>query len=197
MYTPIKQCVRDWSGEVLWPPRIMVPMAGRARRSGQRATGRFWRRSSVCTWATGAMMSWVPRVIQCSGGVRVCVPGAGLGRLAFDIAQLGFSCQGNEWSAFMLLAANIFLNPSDVAISDIASLWQTRGRHASHHDPPLCTHVLQQYGAAGPSVAAAVRAALMPAAACGGGAGCGSHSAATRRGVFNGGGRFSGGVRRV
>ncbi|CAO0797333.1 unnamed protein product [Mucor circinelloides] len=29
------------------------------------------------------------------GAVRVLVPGAGLGRLAFDIAKAGFSCQGN------------------------------------------------------------------------------------------------------
>jgi carnosine N-methyltransferase len=29
--------------------------------------------------------------------LRVLVPGAGLGRLAFEIAWLGFSCQGNEF----------------------------------------------------------------------------------------------------
>ena len=42
--------------------------------------------------------------------IRVCVPGAGLGRLAFDIAAAGYTCQGNEWSAFMLIAANTILN---------------------------------------------------------------------------------------
>jgi carnosine N-methyltransferase len=38
------------------------------------------------------------------------VPGAGLGRLAFEIANRGYSCQGNEFSLFMLLASNFVLN---------------------------------------------------------------------------------------
>jgi carnosine N-methyltransferase len=42
--------------------------------------------------------------------VKVLVPGAGLGRLVFDIAQQGFSCQGNEFSLFMLFASNFVLN---------------------------------------------------------------------------------------
>jgi carnosine N-methyltransferase len=42
--------------------------------------------------------------------VRVLVPGAGLGRLAYDIAKHGFSCQGNELSFYMLLASNYMLN---------------------------------------------------------------------------------------
>ncbi|CAG8439709.1 12086_t:CDS:10 [Ambispora leptoticha] len=33
--------------------------------------------------------------------VRILVPGAGLARLAFDIAKLGYSCQGNEFSFYM------------------------------------------------------------------------------------------------
>jgi len=42
--------------------------------------------------------------------VSVLVPGAGLGRLAFDIANVGFRCQGNEFSLFMLIASNFILN---------------------------------------------------------------------------------------
>ncbi|KAL3884469.1 hypothetical protein ACJMK2_024608 [Sinanodonta woodiana] len=42
--------------------------------------------------------------------VTVLVPGAGLGRLAFELAKLGYSCQGNEWSLFMLFASNFVLN---------------------------------------------------------------------------------------
>ena len=38
------------------------------------------------------------------------VPGAGLGRLAFEIARCGYSCQGNEFSLFMLFASNFVLN---------------------------------------------------------------------------------------
>lgn len=43
------------------------------------------------------------------GNVSVLVPGAGLGRLAYEISQLGFTCQGNEFSLFMLLTAELFL----------------------------------------------------------------------------------------
>ncbi|KAK6312890.1 hypothetical protein J4Q44_G00162370 [Coregonus suidteri] len=42
--------------------------------------------------------------------VSVLVPGAGLGRLAWEIARLGYACQGNEWSFFMLFSSNFVLN---------------------------------------------------------------------------------------
>ena len=42
--------------------------------------------------------------------IQVLVPGSGLGRLPFDICRLGFACQGNEYSMFMLLASNYILN---------------------------------------------------------------------------------------
>ncbi|EJD01859.1 N2227-domain-containing protein [Fomitiporia mediterranea MF3/22] len=45
--------------------------------------------------------------------LRVLVPGAGLGRLAYDIARLGFSCQGNEFSHYMLLASFFILNRTE------------------------------------------------------------------------------------
>ncbi|KAJ7783980.1 N2227-domain-containing protein [Mycena maculata] len=44
------------------------------------------------------------------GRLRVLVPGAGLGRLAHDVAGLGFACQGNEFSHYMLLASHFILN---------------------------------------------------------------------------------------
>ncbi|KAJ7651014.1 N2227-domain-containing protein [Roridomyces roridus] len=44
------------------------------------------------------------------GKIRVLVPGAGLGRLAHDIASLGFTSQGNEFSHYMLLASHFILN---------------------------------------------------------------------------------------
>ncbi|XP_063238385.1 carnosine N-methyltransferase [Bacillus rossius redtenbacheri] len=48
---------------------------------------------------------------ECSpAAVKVLVPGAGLGRLAFEIARLGYNCQGNEFSLFMLFASNFVLN---------------------------------------------------------------------------------------
>ena len=42
--------------------------------------------------------------------VKVLVPGAGLGRLAWEIANLGYECQGSEFSLYMLFASNFLLN---------------------------------------------------------------------------------------
>ncbi|XP_050316066.1 carnosine N-methyltransferase [Anthonomus grandis grandis] len=42
--------------------------------------------------------------------VQVLVPGAGLGRLAFEIASRGFKCQGNEFNLFMLIVSFYVLN---------------------------------------------------------------------------------------
>ena len=42
--------------------------------------------------------------------VKILVPGAGLGRLAYDIARGGFECQGNEFSLYMLFGSNYVLN---------------------------------------------------------------------------------------
>ncbi|KAK7481450.1 hypothetical protein BaRGS_00027301 [Batillaria attramentaria] len=42
--------------------------------------------------------------------VNILVPGSGLGRLAHEFARRGYSCQGNEWSLFMLIASNFVLN---------------------------------------------------------------------------------------
>ncbi|KAF8064870.1 N2227-like protein-domain-containing protein [Lyophyllum atratum] len=45
--------------------------------------------------------------------LRVLVPGAGLGRLAYDVANMGFACQGNEFSHYMLLSSFLILNKTD------------------------------------------------------------------------------------
>ncbi|KAF7411750.1 carnosine N-methyltransferase isoform X1 [Vespula maculifrons] len=42
--------------------------------------------------------------------VQILVPGAGLGRLAYEIARRGYTCQGNEFSLFMLFASHFVLN---------------------------------------------------------------------------------------
>ncbi|KAA0195284.1 Carnosine N-methyltransferase [Fasciolopsis buskii] len=42
--------------------------------------------------------------------VKILVPGAGLGRLAWEFAHRGFACQGNEWSLHMLIPAYFILN---------------------------------------------------------------------------------------
>ncbi|KAF5195358.1 Carnosine n-methyltransferase [Thalictrum thalictroides] len=43
------------------------------------------------------------------------VPGAGLGRLALEISCLGFACQGNEFSYYMMICSSFILNQSQTA----------------------------------------------------------------------------------
>lgn len=58
--------------------------------------------------------------------LSVLVPGAGLGRLAWEIARLGYMCQGNEWSFFMLFSSNFVLNRYELM-------------------PKLCMHICMKY----------------------------------------------------
>lgn len=41
---------------------------------------------------------------------RVLMPGCGLARLPVEVAALGYSAEGNEFSAFMLMASNFIMN---------------------------------------------------------------------------------------
>ncbi|CAK5271691.1 unnamed protein product [Mycena citricolor] len=59
--------------------------------------------------------------------LRVLVPGSGLGRLAHDVASLGFACQGNEFSQFMLLASHCILNRIDAASRDFEEIYGADG----------------------------------------------------------------------
>ena len=42
--------------------------------------------------------------------VKILVPGAGLGRLTYELAYRGYYCEGNEFSLFMLVTSNFVLN---------------------------------------------------------------------------------------
>jgi len=44
---------------------------------------------------------------------RVLVPGCGAGRLPAEVAVLGYAAEGNEFSAYMLMASNFILNGVD------------------------------------------------------------------------------------
>lgn len=55
-----------------------------------------------------AMETYLPK--EDRPNVKVLVPGAGLGRLVYETAKLGFNCQGNEFSLYMLFASNFILN---------------------------------------------------------------------------------------
>jgi len=45
-----------------------------------------------------------------ASAIKILVPGAGLGRLAWELARLGHSVQGNDFSYYHLLTANYVLN---------------------------------------------------------------------------------------
>lgn len=51
--------------------------------------------------------------------VEILVPGAGLGRLVYEIAKRGFCCQGNEFSLFMLFASNFILNKCSNGVNSL------------------------------------------------------------------------------
>ena len=51
-----------------------------------------------------------PRKGQPRRQIKICVPGAGVGRLACELASLGYAVQGNEFSLYMLLASDFILN---------------------------------------------------------------------------------------
>lgn len=42
--------------------------------------------------------------------VKILLPGAGLGRLLYELALIGYDVEGNEFSLFMLIASNFILN---------------------------------------------------------------------------------------
>ncbi|EFC44900.1 predicted protein, partial [Naegleria gruberi] len=81
----VKQFARDWSAE-----------------------GAFERNESY-----QLIIDELQRVLPLFGETnkyRVLTPGAGLGRLTWEIARLGYASQGNEFSFQMLLASNFILN---------------------------------------------------------------------------------------
>ncbi|GAX22043.1 hypothetical protein FisN_6Hh290 [Fistulifera solaris] len=75
--------------------------------------------------------------------LRLCVPGAGVGRLACELTASGYAVQGNEFSLHMLLASDYILNgplqPSTpLAISPY--LLESRNVH-SVDDPVRVVHI--------------------------------------------------------
>lgn len=66
--------------------------------------------------------------------IKVLNPGCGLGRLTWEIANMGFQSQGNEFSYHMLLASNLILNSTTKVeefsifphIDQVANVWRFR-----------------------------------------------------------------------
>lgn len=64
---------------------------------------------------------------------RICVPGAGVGRLMCELSSLGYTVQGNEFSLHMLLASDFILNgpvKSDRPFKISPWLLETRNLHS-------------------------------------------------------------------
>lgn len=86
LQSTIKQFVREWGSD------------GAAEREQAHAP------------VLEALRQLVPVRTPSGEPARVLVPGAGLGRLAWEAARLGYTSQASEFSYFMLIAANFVLN---------------------------------------------------------------------------------------
>jgi carnosine N-methyltransferase len=100
----LKQLVRDWSEEVSATPsshdeyssKTTILQTLRERKKGRRLTSRLRKRysttSRISPWRKGMEnpISWrASSQTKSRHNFRVLVPGAGLGRLAYDVAKLG------------------------------------------------------------------------------------------------------------
>jgi hypothetical protein len=56
-------------------------------------------------WINGIPLNFLFRA-----NVRVLVPGAGLGRIVYEIVRAGYQVEGNELEFSMLMASNLALN---------------------------------------------------------------------------------------
>ena len=81
------------------------------------------------------LLDSVQRYIPCSKGAKLSVPGAGVGRLALELASKGYIVQGNEFSLFMLLASDFILNGPSVQMN--ISPWLLETRNVKFLSDPL------------------------------------------------------------
>ena len=106
------------SGEVLMEPLIVEGKDIIKMRSTLRLFIRDWaidgidERNSTYKPILNELKSYFKNKskLDFENGINVLVPGAGLGRLMYEIAKLGFKSQGNEFSYYMLLCSNYIFN---------------------------------------------------------------------------------------
>ncbi|KAI1284673.1 N2227-like protein-domain-containing protein [Xylaria sp. FL0933] len=97
----IRQFYRDWSAEgrverdACYGPVFAALEAEKARKLA----------------SAGSKATQTPAIRP----LQVLVPGAGLGRLVFDLCRLGYDAEGNEISYHQLLASSYILNACDRA----------------------------------------------------------------------------------
>jgi len=74
--------------------------------------------------------------------LRVLVPGAGLGRLVFDLSAAGFSAEGNEISYHQLLASSYILNAVKSAGCHTLYPWiHSFSNHKTRNDHMRCVSI--------------------------------------------------------
>ncbi|TNY18323.1 N2227-domain-containing protein [Rhodotorula diobovata] len=83
----LRQCVRDWS-----------------------ETGKHERDTTYTPILDALEAAYADLSTSERAQTRVLVPGAGLGRLAWEVVRAGFTCQANEFSLHMLIASHFILN---------------------------------------------------------------------------------------
>ncbi len=92
LQSTLKQFVREWGSEG-------------AKEREQSHSPMLQALQELCPAATSCRATGAA-----AGAARVLVPGAGLGRLAWEAARCGYRSQGSEFSYFMLIASNFLLN---------------------------------------------------------------------------------------
>jgi len=68
---------------------------------------------------------------------KICVPGAGVGRLALELVARGYTVQGNEFSLYMLLASDFILNGPVQGKALSISPWLLETRNLNKATDPL------------------------------------------------------------
>ncbi|KAI0913292.1 N2227-like protein-domain-containing protein [Ustulina deusta] len=105
----IRQFYRDWSSEgrverdACYGPVLKALEAEKARRL------------ALASPAGTTAQIQADAQTPATPPLRVLVPGAGLGRLVFDLCRLGYDSEGNEISYHQLLASSYILNSCDRA----------------------------------------------------------------------------------
>lgn len=111
--TTLKQCVRDWSDE--------------GKKEREETYNRILEK----------LRELYPKDKFNYQNIEVLVPGAGLGRLMLEIALMGFSCQGNEFSLYMLFASNYILNMCDKTYGETIYPWVHQTSNVVSNDDQL------------------------------------------------------------
>src|SRR5579859_4203272 len=137
----LKQFVRDWSVEVTISLRIVLSTGCKG------ADPKLWTnpecsRSSIWKSIHGRKVCFRQTCTNFRAQVRVLVPGAGLGRIVYEILRAGYEVQGNELEFSMLMASNLALN--ELRRTEFQANKQTRSLRTpdspslhSHHVTPF------------------------------------------------------------